>query len=144
MARTLPSARTAAVRPQNEIMSDATIAALRPLARLLAPLIREELSADAREEWIDQTCSPLGRRRHRELARRGAFPAFLDGRRWRARRADVDAYIQAQRPGAPLDTRQANDHATAEDDDHDVQAVLAEVGLELSPQRARPARSRRS
>lgn len=73
--------RTPKVCAQNEIMSDATIAALRPLARLLAPLIREELSGDAREEWIPHRRSPLGARRTCELARSGAFPgARKDGK----------------------------------------------------------------
>lgn len=120
------------------------------LARLLAPYVAAQLSRAPADDWCDQATSPLGQRRHRELAKRGAFPAFKDGRKWRARRADVEAYIRAQRPGAPLDgaaplaaagAPPANDAAA--DDDPAVRAALAEVGLELAPRPARPGRHRR-
>lgn len=135
MKRTEPSERgTANVCAQNETESDAAIVvALRPLARLLAPLLREELSRCAAEDWIDQTCSPLGPRRHRELAKRGAFAAHKDGRKWRARRVDVDSYIRAQGTCSPLEAHAANDHAPSEDDDRAVNAVLREHGLESTP-----------
>lgn len=122
----------------------------RLLARLLAPYLAAELRRAPADDWCDQDTSPLGRRRHRELAKRGAFPAFKDGRRWRARRADVEAYIQALRTAGPLEgapslaaagAPPAND-ATA-DDDAAVRAALAEVGLELVARPARPGRHRR-
>lgn len=114
--------------------------ALRPLVRLLAPLIREELSSDPREGWIDQATSPLGRRAHRELAKAGAFSAQKIGRRWLARTVDVDAYIRGHERGAPLEARPAVDVAPDhEDDDPAVRAALAEVGYELAP---KPVRSR--
>lgn len=48
------------------------------------------------DEWVDQNASPLGRRRHCELARRGE----LDGARkvkghWLVPRRSVDAFIEA-------------------------------------------------
>jgi hypothetical protein len=121
-------------------------AALRGLARLLAPFIREELAGEEREEWISHRRSPLGARRTRELARRGAFPgAKRHSRNWLIPRAELNAYIEREGlapPAAPLDT--ANGDAPAEDDDRDLRATLHEHGLEPVPQRARPARSRRS
>jgi len=142
-----PVRRAASVCAQIENDSDATIAAaLRPLARLLAPLVAAELASAAGEDWIDQETSPLGRRKHRELAKRGAFPAHKDGRRWRARRADVDAFIEAQRPGAAREGPTAN-HDTADDaaaHDAAVRAELAGAGLALAPGTTPPARRRRA
>lgn len=109
--------------------------ALRTVALLLASLAREELPSVTGDDWIDQRTSPLGRRRHRELAKSGAFPAFFEGRRWLARRADVDAYIEGKRWTAPLEGRPANDARGADDeaDDPAVRAMLAEADLELAP-----------
>ena len=47
----------------------------------------------ARAELVDQSSSPLGRRRHLELVRAGALPAMRDGRRVLVRRSDIDAYL---------------------------------------------------
>lgn len=146
MNRTEPSGRgTANVCAQNDNPTEATmVAALLPLARLLAPFVAAELAANAGDTWIDQRTSPLGRRAHRELAKSGAFPASKVGRYWRARRADVDAYIEAQRTGASLDARPANDcDAPDEDDDPGVRAALAEHGLELAPLPALTRKARR-
>lgn len=142
MNRTVRTARgTADVCAQNENPTDPTIGALLPLARLLAPLVAAELSSG--EAWIDQHGSPLGRRRHCELARSGAFPARCVGRRWLARPADVDAYIGAQRGAARLDVRPANDAAPAADEGEEpgVRAVLGEHGLEMKPPAARRKRA---
>jgi hypothetical protein len=47
------------------------------------------------EEWVDQAHSPLGRRRHCELARSGilATARKVNGR-WQVRRKDLDQYIE--------------------------------------------------
>lgn len=112
----------------------------RLVARLLAPLVAEELAGRAADDWIDQRSSPLGRRRHVELARAGAFPAHKEGRRWLVRRAELDAYIGGHRSGGvPLAAGPANDHATDEAEDRDMRALLREHGLELLP-KAGPAR----
>ena len=64
-------------------------AALRALAKILAPFIAAEMGArpanDA-EEWIDQHRSPLGRRVHCAAARDGRLTARKVGRRWLVRR----------------------------------------------------------
>lgn len=115
-----------------------TMEIVRLLARLLVPHIAEELRRSSADDWIDQTCSPLGRRRHRELAARGAFPASKDGRLWRARRADVDAYITSMRRGAvPCG---APSHDATSPRESDVRALLAEVGLDLAPPAERRTR----
>lgn len=101
--------------------------------------------------WIDQTCSPLGRRRHRELANRRAFPAYKEGRRWRALLSDVEAYIRAhptggapETPGGGADLRvQPATDAALHEDDAAVCAALAEAGLELVPPASSPRKGRR-
>lgn len=147
MDRTSRAHRAPTKDALNEALSDgAILAALRPFARLLAPLVAAELASAAGEDWIDQETSPLGRRKHRELAKRGAFPAHKDGRRWRARRADVDAFIEAQRPGARLEEPPANHDAADDAAAHDaaVRAELAGAGLALAPGTTPPARRRRA
>lgn len=61
----------------------------------LADMLERSDTAEA-DEWVDQTNSPLGRRRHCELARKGVLPASLDGRRYKVRRADVERYLQTK------------------------------------------------
>ena len=140
MDRTETSGRgTANVCAPNEKPEDED-AFWRFLAAKLAPHMPAVL-ARRDEVWIDQYSSPLSRRRHVELARQGAFPAHKEGRRWRALRADVDAYIRSQPSGAAPYMRPANDHPPAEADDPGVRAVLGEVGLELAP-KARARRGR--
>lgn len=143
MDRTETSGRgTADVYAPNEKPEDGHDIA-RLLGRLLAPYVAAELAAAKGGDWVDQRNSPLGWRRHIELAREGAFPAHKEGRRWRALRCDVEAYIRSQPSGVSLDTPPLNDPAPAEDDDPEVRAVLAEVGLDLAPKpRARRARKR--
>ncbi|MEZ4297393.1 MAG: helix-turn-helix domain-containing protein [Polyangiaceae bacterium] len=113
-------------------------AALMPLARILAPLVAEELRGAPAEEWIPHVASPLGARRTRELARSGAFPgAQKVGRKWLVPRVELNAFI-ARAGSAPPATVEPRAHGT-EDDDPEVRAVLAEAGLELTP---KPSRSR--
>lgn len=117
------------------------------LARLLAPFVAAELRRIPSDDWVDQTTSPLDRKRHCKLAKAQAFPAHKEGRRWLARRSDIDAYIEAcgsdstpaARPLAIPATRPAND---AHEGDPSVEAALAEVGLELAPMPARPRKGR--
>lgn len=106
MSRTVRTARTANVcvqTPGDEGPRPDDPRVL--LARILAPFIAEELRRILSDDWIDQTTSPLGRRRHCELARAEAFAASKEGRRWRARRADVEAYITASRTRRTTDAR---------------------------------------
>lgn len=51
-------------------------------------------NASSMPEWVSQTESPLGKRRHLELVRAGAFPrAKKDGKRVLVHRADIEAYL---------------------------------------------------
>jgi hypothetical protein len=73
-------------------------AALRNLAsglELALTSIRQLLEMQDPDEWVEQTRSPFGKRKHCELARRGAFSSArkLEGR-WYVRRRDIDAYIE--------------------------------------------------
>jgi hypothetical protein len=58
--------------------------------------VRRLVSEPSPEEWVDQHSSPLGRRAHCELARRGRLPSAHKVRgRWLVRRTDIDAFIEA-------------------------------------------------
>lgn len=50
---------------------------------------------DSPNDWVDQRTSPLGRRRHCELSKRGKLPgAHKVNGYWLVRRKDIDAYIE--------------------------------------------------
>ncbi len=48
----------------------------------------------AASDYYDQTTSPLGRRRHNELARSGKIPATKLHGRWMIRKDDLREYIE--------------------------------------------------
>lgn len=50
----------------------------------------------AESEWVDQESSPLGRRRHLELARRKVLRSTKEGRRVLIRRDDLNAYLESK------------------------------------------------
>ena len=99
--------------------------ALTALARVIAPVLAravvDELTAGDDADWIDQAASPLGARRHCRLIRDGAIAGMRAGRRWIARRADIDAYIERQSK-----RRRSN----ASDDTAD---LARELGLRIVP-----------
>jgi excisionase family DNA binding protein len=118
-------------------------AVLGGLARLLAPFLAAELGGPPTVEdsgWLDQSSSPLGRRLHCALARRGALPARKVGRRWLVRRADVDAYIAQPQPVQP---ESASPERTAEEEQEErIRALCAENGFDvLTPPPARSAKN---
>ncbi len=52
------------------------------------------MALDAGADWIDQTHSPLGKRKHLRLCREGVFTsARKQGKQWLVRRAEIDTYI---------------------------------------------------
>lgn len=116
-------------RPQTEdeviaLVSGAMLPFVRLLARLVAPQAAEQTS----DEWIPHNRSPLGARRTRELARRGAFPgARKVGRKVLIPRAELNAYIERE-GRAPL----ANDNGDEGASDA-VSDLAAELGYTLSP-----------
>ncbi len=61
-------------------------------------IVQQELDArygQSREDWIDQRRSPLGRKMHCALVRRGELPGISVHRRVLVRRRDLDAYIES-------------------------------------------------
>ena len=83
------------VRPAPDL-----VAALETLARAVAPVLAravvDELAAGRTGDYVDQTSSPLPARTHCRLVREGVIPGMRAGRRWIAKRADVEAYIDAR------------------------------------------------
>lgn len=102
-------------------------AALRTLAtglELALRGVRELLEAPDPDEWVEQERSPLGQRRHCELARDGKFPSARkrDGH-WYVRRRELDAYIEG---GTPPEPRESDSEA----------AEMAEIlGFRAPPRR---------
>ncbi len=70
----------------------------RLLAKVLAPYLQEYLRsrADSAPPYYHQADSPLGKRRHLELVRRGVLAGHKAGRLVLVRRDDVHAYIEAR------------------------------------------------
>ena len=80
--------------------------ATRLIAEGVKKLVEATLARGAAEtEWVNQAHSPLGRRRHIVLARKGIIPSKKIGRDILVRRSDLDAYIQREglSRGVPLD-----------------------------------------
>jgi excisionase family DNA binding protein len=70
----------------------------RLLANLLAPYLSRS-AIEAGPAYYDQGNSPLGRRRHLDLVRRGLLLGHKVGRKVLVRRDAVDAYVEGQKPG---------------------------------------------
>jgi len=71
---------------------------VRELQRIVAEAVHEAAAGRLRaDDWVDACSSGLGRRNFLRLAREGAFPASKRGKKYVARRADVDAYVERQR-----------------------------------------------
>jgi hypothetical protein len=82
--------------------------ALRPLAKALVSVMRDELAKHAKGDegprYYDATNAPMGKTAFLRLAKEGAFPSCKVGKRIRALASDVHAYMEAQqgaRPRAP-------------------------------------------
>jgi hypothetical protein len=71
--------------------------------------------------FIDQTCSPLGPRRHISLIRHGKLPGTQVGRLYVARSSDVEAYI-GKHPTAVV--------VEADERADEVDELAAELGLQ--------------
>ena len=88
------------------------------LARLIARHVVDELRAGSSPDWVDQASSPLGARKHCAAIRSGKLPGARVGRRWLARREDVDRYIREPHPRKPRKASLADD-------------LAAELGVEV-------------
>lgn len=85
-ARSIPSVLTPAARIERA-------------TRLIMEGVTEAVKAtldqgNAVAEWVDQRHSPLGKRRHLELARSGRIPSKKHGQLVLIRREDLNAYIE--------------------------------------------------
>lgn len=83
------------------------------LARAIAQYLADALRAGDHEGLVDQASSPLGSRRHISAIRRGDVPGYRVGRRWLARRDDVEAFA-AKLAGRPVPRRTKADELAAE------------------------------
>jgi hypothetical protein len=71
--------------------------AKRTIAEGVIELVEAKLELVGTEsEWIDQSKSPLGRRRHRDLARLGKLPSKKLGKRILIRRSDINAFLDRE------------------------------------------------
>lgn len=72
---------------------------VRLLAQLVGPHLREYLpsGADDSPAYYDQSNSPLGRRQHLDLVRRGVLSGHKTGRKVLVARGDVDAYVATRK-----------------------------------------------
>jgi len=61
--------------------------------RAIARAVVAELQAGSTPDHVDQHASPLGPRRHVAAIRSGKLRGVQVGRRWLAKREDVDAYV---------------------------------------------------
>jgi hypothetical protein len=93
------------------------------LAERVAQRVVEKLTADELTGFVDQSTSPLGRRRHIEAVRSGRLPGRRLGRRYIAKTSDVEAYIASTTARADRSNESVDD----------VDALAAELGLESRP-----------
>jgi hypothetical protein len=71
---------------------------LSPIVDAIAARVAEVISKpDATDPWVDARSSSLGVRTFRRAAKSGAFPVSHVGRKWVARRSDVDRWIEQNR-----------------------------------------------
>lgn len=107
------------------------------LAPLLAPMVARELrgrtTEDDADPWVDQACSPLGRRAHCRACAAGKIEgARKVGKRWLARRSALDAYVQAHGRAPRVEDAPASgvrERDTDEPTEAEIAAELRAVGL---------------
>lgn len=113
------------------------------LAELLAERVVRKLAATTVSDYVDQSSSPLGPRRHIAAIKSGRLAGVCVGRRYLAHRRDVEELVARKRRHA----RPPEFIGPAEGDA--VDALAAELGIDgtsaqQSRSRARPARRKRS
>lgn len=75
-------------------MAASTLSVLaQQIAEMVAARVVNHLRATELPGYVDQSASPLGRRRHIAAVRNGSLPGIRVGRRYLARHEDVDAYV---------------------------------------------------
>ncbi len=73
------------------------LSVLEPLADLLAEKVAQRLAKPAADDYVDARGSGLGVRTFRLAAKAGELPVYRVGKRWVAKRSDVQAYVERQR-----------------------------------------------
>jgi hypothetical protein len=91
------------------------------LEALVRRAVRAELGVRG-DDWVTARSSGLGVAVFRAVARAGGFPVYRVGKTWRARRRDIDAWIESQR--VEVGSRQTNEPAN-DAEDPDVERLLA-------------------
>jgi excisionase family DNA binding protein len=122
-----PDATEANELPARARKDMAARALIDAIERFVRECFRER---DARDEWVDQERSPLGRRRHLALVRRGELPAVKDGKRVLVKRCDLDTYLREHR----VEIRAGDLHRDRHEDDGAsavAAGLLGELGLSL-------------
>lgn len=95
------------------------MSALRDRLHAFADELADLLEKSGTDEWVDQTRSPLGRKKHLRLAKTGVLPASKEGRKVLIRRSVIEAYLEKKRV-ITVDPEA--------DDEREVAKVLAMVG----------------
>lgn len=99
--------------------------ALSSLAKALAPYLREQLCPESPpREYYSQNDSPLGKRRHLALAKKGAFPSRKVGRAVLVQRGDLHEFIDSHASVHSEPQSEVDNEGRNEDAD-----VLADWGL---------------
>ncbi|MGO9836443.1 MAG: helix-turn-helix domain-containing protein [Polyangiaceae bacterium] len=111
-----PAMAIAGLPPQSvEDIVRPTTSVSRKAKRVAAVAIALNAGAD----WLDQYDSPLGKRKHLELCRKGVLPCRKNGKQRLVRRRDIDAHIEGER--ARVENRQQ--------DVEEIDRELAALGL---------------
>lgn len=94
----------------NRLSADGKDDVLRSLAQALTPYLRQTLasSRSSEPEYYDQNNSPLGRRRHLELVRRGVVRGRKVGKRVLVTREEMREFLEAH-PAADARVIQSTD-----------------------------------
>jgi hypothetical protein len=73
------------------------------LEALIERTVRKVMSSPTPSEWLTGENSPWSARKFRQLCAAGAFPsAVKDGKAWRAKRSDVDTYLESLKRSQPV------------------------------------------
>jgi hypothetical protein len=73
------------------------MSALRMKLHALIDEIADVLETGGGDEWVDQTRSPLGRKKHLALAKRGVLPASKEGKQVLIKRSHIESYLATKK-----------------------------------------------
>jgi hypothetical protein len=84
------------------------------LGEWMREIVREQLGQPDPNEWVDQTRSPFGSRKHRRLVNTGVLPGRKAGKQVFVRRRDIDAYLANHSTVVPQNEPEERDEVDAE------------------------------